>query len=354
MEKTKNEFLTKDIEAAYQTELGSSYVGDSIELLASLPDNSVNLVMTSPPFALQRKKEYGNKEQHEYVEWLAEFGKLVYQKLTPDGSFVIDIGGAYEKGRPTRSLYNFRVPIHFCDEIGFFLAEDFYWYNPSKLPSPIEWVNKRKLRAKDSVNTVWWFSKSEWPKANVSKVLTEYSDRMKKLLKDPEGFYSPKVRPSGHDIGKGFAQDNGGAIPSNLLQISNSESNGVYLNGCKLVGVKQHPARFPAKLPEFFIRFLTDPGDLVLDIFAGSNTTGHTAEVEKRRWISFDESREYVATSIFRFMAGASPQELEMAYNDILNSKGINLSKFKQEQLFIKDFDDTESSLNEQQLLLVK
>ncbi len=106
---------------------------------------------------------------------------------------------------------------------------------------------------------------------------------MKKLLEDPEGFYTPKKRPSGHDIGKAFGKDNGGAIPPNLLQIPNSESNGSYLRGCKTVGAKGHPARFPAKLPEFFIRFLTEPGDLVLDIFAGSNTTGHVAECEGRK-----------------------------------------------------------------------
>ena len=229
----------------------------------------MNLFITSPPFALQRQKAYGNKDQHEYIDWLTDFGKIVLQKLKRDGSFVLDLGGAYQKGAPARSLYNFRIPIRFCDELGFFLAEDFYWYNPAKLPSPIEWVNKRKLRAKDAVNTVWWFSKTEWPKADVTRVLVPYSDRMKKLLKDPEGFYSPKVRPSGHDIGKGFATDNGGAIPSNLLQIPNTDSNGNYLRGCKVVGTKGHPARFPAKLPEFFIKFLTDPGDVVVDIFAG-------------------------------------------------------------------------------------
>jgi len=271
---------------AYLTNWGAAYRGDSLDLLAALPDSSVNLVLTSPPFALQREKEYGNKAQAEYVAWLAQFARLVHRKLKDDGSFVLDLGGAYEPGSPTRSLYNFRVPIHFCDELGFYLAEDFYWHNPAKLPSPIEWVNKRKLRAKDSVNTVWWFGKTRWPKANVSKVLAEYSDRMKKLLEDPEGFYTPKKRPSGHDIGKSFGKDNGGAIPPNLLQISNSESNGSYLRGCKDVGVKGHPARFPAKLPEFFIRFLTEPGDLVLDIFAGSNTTGHVAECEGRKWLA--------------------------------------------------------------------
>ncbi len=313
---------------AYLTNRGAAYCGDSLDLLAGLPDASVNLVLTSPPFALQREKEYGNKAQHEYVVWLATFARLVHRKLKDDGSFVLDLGGAYEPGSPTRSLYNFRVPIHFCDELGFHLAEDFYWFNPSKLPSPIEWVNKRKLRAKDAVNTVWWFGKTRSPKANVSKVLTAYSDRMKKLLEDPEGFYTPKKRPSGHDIGKAFAKDNGGAIPPNLLQISNSESNGSYLRGCKTVGVKGHPARFPAKLPEFFIRFLTEPGDLVLDIFAGSNTTGWVAEREGRQWLAFDERLDYLAASSFRFFADAATDaELRTAHAAILHGKTADLRR---------------------------
>jgi site-specific DNA-methyltransferase (cytosine-N4-specific) len=145
----------------YTTDMGAAYCGDSLNLLPQLPDNSLDLVITSPPFALQRKKEYGNESQAEYVAWLSQFAKLVHSKLKDTGSFVLDLGGAYEKGVPSRSLYNFRVLLHFCDDIGFFLAEDFYWYNPSKLPSPIEWVNKKKIRAKDSVNTVWWFSKTK-------------------------------------------------------------------------------------------------------------------------------------------------------------------------------------------------
>ncbi len=292
---------------AYRTANGEAWCGDSLDLLRALPDASVNLVITSPPFALQRKKEYGNRDQHEYIDWLVDFAALVREKLKDDGSFVLDLGGAYQKGVPSRSLYNFRVPIRFCDDLGFFLAEDFYWYNPAKLPSPIEWVNKRKIRVKDAVNNVWWFSKTEWPKADVSKVLAPYSDRMKKLIEDPAAFYTPKGRPSGHDIGSGFGRDNGGAIPSNLLQIPNTDSNGGYLRGCKVVGAKGHPARFPAKLPEFFIKFLTEPGDLVIDIFAGSNTTGRVAEDLGRQWRAFELSPEYLAASAFRFLDKDAP-----------------------------------------------
>lgn len=312
----------------YLTNHGAAYHGDSLRLLSELENKSVDLVMTSPPFALQREKEYGNKQQHEYVAWLAQFARIVKDKLKDTGSFVLDIGGAYEPGQPSRSLYPFRVLIEFCDTVGFLLAEDFYWHNPSKLPSPIEWVNKRKLRAKDSVNTVWWFSKNPWPKANVSNVLAEYSERMKKLIEDPAAFYTPKKRPSGHVIGASFGKNNGGAIPSNLLQISNSESNGCYLRGCKKVDAKGHPARFPAKLPEFFIRFLTDPGDVVLDIFAGSNTTGQVAEREGRRWLAFEERLDYIATSSFRFFSEtATDHDLKHAHNVIMAGQTLDFRR---------------------------
>lgn len=314
---------------AYTTTNGAAYCGDSRELLQDLPDESLDLVLTSPPFALQRQKAYGNKDQAEYLDWLLEFAALVYAKLKPTGSFVMDVGGAYQKGVPARSLYHLRLPIRFCDELGFFLAEDFYWFNPAKLPSPIEWVNKRKIRAKDSVNNLWWFSKTEWPKADVSKVLAPYSERMLKLMEDPDKFYKPKVRPSGHDIGRGFAKDNGGAIPSNLLQISNTESNGAYVAGCKLVDAARHPARFPAKLPEFFIRFLTDPGDVVLDIFAGSNTTGQVAEAEGRRWLGFEERLDYTAASIFRFLPKALEEDRRReAFDRVLRGESVDVSLY--------------------------
>jgi site-specific DNA-methyltransferase (cytosine-N4-specific) len=319
---------------AYVTEFGAAYCGDSVELIAELPDESLNLVMTSPPFALQRKKAYGNEDQEAYVDWLLDFGRLVMPKLRPDGSLVVDLGGAYQKGTPARSLHNFRVLLRLCDEVGYFLAQDFYWFNPSRLPSPIEWVNKRKLRVKDSVNTVWWLSRSEWPKADVTRVLTPYSPRMQKLLQAPSEFYKPKLRPSGHDISEGFGRDNGGAIPSSLLQISNSESNGTYLAACKTLDIVSHPARFPAKLPEFFIRFLTEPGDVVLDIFAGSNTTGMVAETEQRRWLGFEQSLEYVAASVLRFLPnGTASEKLRKIYDRILEGAEVDLSEFREQTL---------------------
>lgn len=290
----------------YFTKQGRAFVGDALALLSEVADESIDLVLTSPPFALRRQKSYGNVEETEYVTWITPFSREVFRVLKKSGSFVLDLGGAYRAGVPSRSLYNFRVLLRLCDDVGFHLAEDFYWFNPAKLPSPIEWVNKRKIRAKDSVNTVWWFSKTESPKADVRKVLAPYSERMKKLIQDPNSFYRPKKRPSGHDISASFGKDNGGAIPSNLLTLPNTDSNSNYLWLCKELGLERHPARFPAELPAFFIRMLTDENDIVLDIFGGSNTTGFAAEALGRKWLTFEERKEYLIPSIFRFLEGRS------------------------------------------------
>lgn len=317
--------------AGYSTLLGTCIQGDSLEVLDTLDDCSVDLIITSPPFSLQRHKSYGEVGQDEYVDWLLQFGKAAYSKLKETGSFVIDLGGAYQKGLPVKALYPFRFMLKMCDEIGYNLAQDMYWHNPSALPTPIEWVNKRKMRCKTSVNTVWWFSKSNLPKSDVKNVLVPYSSRMQNLINNPQSFVKEEgtVRPSGHVMGmKSWAKDNGGAIPSNLLKISNSESNSQYLRYCKAVGIKGHPARFPAKLPEFFIKMLTDKGDFVVDIFSGSNTTGQVADELERKWLSIDLSIDYVASSAFRF--AESEKQANQYYLDILSGKDIVIPTVQQ------------------------
>jgi len=321
--------MLAQIKPLYITRFGKAYVGDALELLDHVAEKSINLVITSPPFALQRQKEYGNLPQEEYVDWLAQFAVKVKKALTIDGSFVLDIGGAYEEGRPVRALYNYKVLIKFCEEIGFRLAEEFFWFNPAKLPSPIEWVNKRKIRVKDAVNTVWWFSKSDYPKANVENILAPYSERMKRLLKNSQKYYTPKERPSGHDISAAFGKANSGAIPPNLLIIPNTESNSKYLRYCRTANVEAHPARFPVSLPEFFIRFLTDPGDVVLDIFAGSNATGEAAEDNQRTWLAFEKERKYLAASVFRFLEAEEENEIKSIYAKLMVPRTSELEMVK-------------------------
>lgn len=326
-------------EPLYMTNRGMAYVGDALELLSGLPDESVDLIFTSPPFALQRQKAYGNVGQEVYIEWLLEFAAAAQRVLRRAGSFVLDLGGAYCSGRPVRSLHNYRFVLKMCDELGWNLAGEFFWHNPARLPSPAEWVTRRKIRAKDAVNTLWWFSRTDFPKADITRVLVPYSKKMKLLLQNPETYYLPKKRPSGHVISHHFAEDRGGAIPSNLLQFSNTESNSAYLRGCRHVGTEGHPARFPAKLPEFFIRFLTDEEDTVLDIFAGSNTTGAVAESLGRRWMAFELEQSYLASSIFRFIDVSTNSEAATLYYQLLDKsqRGIRIPSTNSQGCLFED-----------------
>lgn len=288
----------RDSASVLKTTLGEITCGDSLEVLAGYADASVDCIMTSPPFGLVRKKEYGNVDADEYLDWFALFAAEFHRVLKDSGSLVIDIGGSWNRGTPTRSLYHFKLAIMLCEQFSFHLAQDLYWWNPSKLPSPAEWVTVRRIRVKDAINTVWWLSKTPWPKASNRRVLQPYSDSMQALLADG---YKPMRRPSGHDISDKFSADNGAAIPPNLIALPNTESNGAYQRYCKERGLTPHPARFPARLPEYFIRMLTDPGDLVVDPFAGSCVTGEVCERLNRRWHCIELNREYCDGAVGRF-----------------------------------------------------
>lgn len=283
---------------AYETALGAAYVADSRELLAALPAGSIDLVVTSPPYALHFKKAYGNASKQDYVDWFLPFARQIYRALRPDGSFVLNIGGSFNPGEPTRSLYHFKLLIALVEQVGFHLAQECFWYNPAKLPAPAEWVTVRRQRIKDSVEYVWWLSRTPWPEADNTRVLVPYSPDMQRLIKRG---YVAKKRPSGHNITHKFQADRGGAIPPNLISRGNNESNSEYIAACKAAGHKIHPARFPAALPEFFIKLCTEPGQLVVDPFAGSNMTGYVAEGLGRRWVASEISEEYVKESALRF-----------------------------------------------------
>jgi DNA modification methylase len=251
-----------------KTKIGKLFWGDSLDLMESpiVRTKSVDLIVTSPPFGLIKKKKYGNERESEYLNWFKHFALGFKRILKPKGSLIIDIGGSWQKGLPVRSLYHFELLLMLVKELGFYLAQEFYWWNPSKLPSPAEWVTIRRIRVKDAVNCIWWLSLSPFPIASNRRVLQPYSESMLHLLKNG---YKAKMRPSGHNISDRFQTDNCGAIPPNLLAIANTESNGNYQRYCRKIGYKEHPARFPIEIPSFFISMLTNPGDVVFDPFSG-------------------------------------------------------------------------------------
>lgn len=264
-------------------------------------EKDVQLLLTSPPFPLNRKKKYGNLTGSEYVNWLAGLAPQLADLLTPSGSIVIELGNAWVLGEPVMSTLALEALLAFLHEGELKLCQAFVWHNPARLPTPAQWVNIDRIRVKDSFTHIWWMSRSSRPKADNRRVLREYSKSMRNLLKS--GKYNDGGRPSQHRIGeKSFLTDNGGSIPSNVLTFSNTVSNNdPYLDYCRKHSIDVHPARMPQDIATFFINFLTDENDIVLDPFAGSNTTGAVAESLRRKWVSVEPNVDYVQGSIGRF-----------------------------------------------------
>ena len=294
----------KSPQLAYETEFGSMFWGFAEQLNDEMflhrYGGGVQLLLTSPPFPLIRKKKYGNLQGEEYVNWLASFAPLFRTLLAPRGSIVIEIGNAWEPGRPIMSPLSLQALLRLLQNGPFNLCQQFICYNHAKLPGPAEWVTIRRIRVKDAYTHIWWMSTSEFPQADNRMVLAPYGLHMLRLLEG--GRYNPGERPSGHRIREtSFSKDNGGAIPSNVLEVANTVAHDRYLDYCRRLNLRIHPARMASKVAEFFVKFLTAPGDLILDPFAGSNITGATAERLGRRWLSIEPDRDYIVSSKGRF-----------------------------------------------------
>jgi site-specific DNA-methyltransferase (cytosine-N4-specific) len=306
----------------YETRFGKLLLGDAENIiknkLTRYYKNKVQLIITSPPFPLNAKKKYGNLKGEKYKTWFANLGILLKELLTDDGSIVIEIGNAWESNRPVQSLLHLESLLSFVRESKLNLIQEFICYNPSRLPSPANWVTINRIRAVDSYTHVWWIAKTDFPKADNSRILRPYSKSMKNLLMRQD--YNDGKRPSGHNISStGFLKNNNGSIshnlleferiepdrenrlPNNILSLSNTSSGDYFSRICREKNITRHPATMNPSLIAFFLQFLTDEGDLVLDPFAGSNTTGYVAEKLKRKWIGIEVLKSYAEQSKIRF-----------------------------------------------------
>jgi site-specific DNA-methyltransferase (cytosine-N4-specific) len=302
------------LNVAYHTLQGVSLRGDSEKVLSATSASELRgqfqLIFSSPPFPLNRKKRYDNKQGKEYVEWLSGFAGVLRELLTPDGSIVLEVGNAWEPGRPTMSTLAMESLLEFKAAGKLYLCQEFIWHNPARLPTPAQWVTVERIRVKDSFTRLWWMSPTPRPKADNRQVLVPYSESMKALLK--RGKYNAGKRPSGHNVGRtSFLKNHGGAIPANVLSAltlpesvivgGNTDNDAIYRAYCKRHKLEEHPARMPVQLADFFIRLCTAGDDAILDPFAGSNVTGFAAERLGRRWLSIEARDEYATSGIGRF-----------------------------------------------------
>lgn len=305
------------IAEAYSTARGAMYVGRIEEAFQTKPVSKVRgkvaLILTSPPFPLLTKKSYGNSTGKEYLDWLQSLAPALTNLLADDGSVVIEVGNAWEPGIPEMSTLPLEALLAFKRAANLHLCQHIICHNPARLPSPAAWVNIERVRLKDSFTHVWWMAKTPRPKADNRHVLLPYGKDMQALLKSKK--YNAGRRPSGHVVSEtGFLTNHGGSIspnvldlgengriPESVLQYSNTAWDSAYRQYCNENGLPAHPARMQSSLASFFIQFLTDKEDLVFDPFGGSNTTGATAEMMERRWLTIEADSAYAEGSKGRF-----------------------------------------------------
>lgn len=272
---------------AHTTDLGALYVGDSLDVLRELPDNSVDLVVTSPPY--DRQPKYGNGEKYRNDWYHGFFLKLtgeVYRILAPHGSFVLNYRSKrYGKERGTLQY----ELVFLLREQGFLFAEDFVWGKPSPPPGRFNHF------LKDAVEYCFQFAKTgDWqffPEQCLTPARWDRRDveRRKKLAHN----YERANAPSGQ--GRKRVQAGPDLVrPSTLLHFEPEFQP----------NPTGHPARFPVDLPEFFIKLLTKPGDLVVDPFAGTCTTAVAAERLGRRWLLSELDGRYTAVLAERLATG--------------------------------------------------
>lgn len=300
----------------FTTSLGTALLAEAESAIALIANKSVDLILTSPPYPLTTKKTYGNFKPDAHIDWLSSLAAGWKEKLTDTGSLILNLADVFTPGAPAISLYQERLLIRLCDELGYTLAQKFYWENSSKMPGPAEWVCVRRIRVTPSIEQVYWLTNNPIAaKANNRQILRSYSQSMQDRIAHGGENNQRHKRPSGHLLKPGaFAIDNGGSIPHNLIIAANTESNSLYQTRCRQEGLPIHPARFPKALPTFFIQFLTEPGNLVFDPLAGSATTAEAAEALGRRWIINERSLTYLQGAALRFEGNP---HLETYFNQV-------------------------------------
>ncbi len=252
------------------------FEGDSKEILRNLDENSVDLIITSPPYADRRKKTYGGIKPEKYVDWFLPISKELLRVLKPTGTFILNIKEKAENGE--RHTYVIELILALRRQ-GWYWTEEFIWHKKNSYPG--KWPN----RFRDSWERLLQFNKE--------KKFNMYQD----AVKIPVGNWAKKRLNNLSDIdkerdnaknGSGFGKNVSNWVgretvyPTNVLHLATECNN------------KQHSAAFPSSLPEWFIKLFTKENDWILDPFVGSGTTLDVARKMQRNSIGIDIVPEYI------------------------------------------------------------
>lgn len=288
----------------FSTELGIAILG-SCDSVFSRMDVPISLVITSPPYPLTSARAYGNPPEHMYVDWICKTLEPVVKNLVRGGSICLNISNdIFLKHSPARSMYCERLLLALHDRLGLHLMDRLIWENKSKPPGPYQYASKARTQLNVVYEPIYWLTNAPHSvKSDNRRVLQAHTEKHLALIarggEQRSGSFSDGAYTMRHGA---YASPTEGKIPRNILSFGHRCAHQIaYKQAAKAMGLPVHGAPMPMALASFLIKFLSEPGDLVADPFAGSFTTADAAERLGRRWLATERVAQYVLGGASRF-----------------------------------------------------
>ena len=286
-------------------EFGHVLWAEALSAMGHIDHGSVNAIITSPPFPLNRQREYGGWEPDRYLDILLEHIAAMKPLLTNDGSLVVSLGEVYLKGVPALNPYQEELVVA-MRKLGWSLCGRHVYVNPAS-PKTTPWVTKSRIRCARATETFYWWSPTPYPKANNREVLQPYSNRFLQTLAAGGEIRAREGGARQSYPGLRFRQNNGGRIPLNFTFAGHEGATSAYSRYCAANGLPRHPALMSAEVTEHFVRLVTDTGDLLYDPFGGSLRVAEVCKRLGRRYLASEKCLEYLKGGFGRL----DPQTIE-------------------------------------------
>lgn len=285
-------------EVAFSTDLGIA-IWARHESVFPLLDEPINLYISSPPYPLRTPRAYGNPNSRDYVDFICRALEPIVRNLAKDASIILNLSNdIFEPKSPARSLYIHYLAIALHENLGLDFMGQIPWVNYSKPPGPTHWACVKKIQLSSCFEHILWFCKDALlVNADNRRVLEQHSQKHRSYLESGGELRNTSYGDGSFRLrsGKSFSSVTAGKIPRNVFERGHSCADTIaYRKAADHLGIQKHGAMYPTELPEFFIRYLTTPGQLVADQFGGTGKTARAAENLGRRWIITEKIYQYL------------------------------------------------------------
>lgn len=285
------------VQLGFSTALGCALWADCRDGFKHL-EEEVHAIITSPPYPLAVPRDYGNPSRDEYVDWLCACLEPAVKKLAPGGSLFLGVSNEiFMPKSPARSLYRQRMVIALYERLGLSCMDQWIWHNPTKAPGPFQWASKKRVQLNAAWEPIYFFTNDpDKCFADNRRVLKPHTEAHKRFVA-AGGAGSAAVFGDGANrrVKGAFSTPTEGAIPRNVLTIPHRCPSQLAMRKWATAnGVPMHSATMPLELAELAVKFATEEGMLIADLFSGWGTTAFASEKNNRRWYVTERMRAYL------------------------------------------------------------